>query len=122
MWNRVENEIVGAYRIGLADEIVREFGTKGLYTSTLFKYRSKFLEKLGPSIELGRSFICLKYQRKHAPFALIWRGIGEFVVRHPQYRTLFGPVSITDAYNNISKDLMVNFFRSIISTMRCRVM
>ena len=111
MWNRVENEIVGAYRIGLADEIVREFGTKGLYTSTLFKYRSKFLEKLGPSIELGRSFICLKYQRKHAPFALIWRGIGEFVVRHPQYRTLFGPVSITDAYNNISKDLMVNFFR-----------
>lgn len=111
MWNRSESEIVGAYRIGLADKIVEEFGKQGLYTSTLFQYRSKFLEKLGPAIELGRSFICIKYQKKHASLALIWRGIGEYVARHPEYRTLFGPVSITDAYNNISKDLMVNFFR-----------
>lgn len=111
MWNRAESEIVGAYRIGLADQIVKEHGKQGLYTSTLFRYRSKFLEKLGPAIELGRSFICIKYQKKHASLALIWRGIGEYVARHPQYRTLFGPVSITDAYNNISKDLMVHFFR-----------
>ncbi|TVP79217.1 MAG: lysophospholipid acyltransferase family protein [Puniceicoccaceae bacterium] len=111
MWNRAESEIVGAYRIGLADEIVKAYGKQGLYTSTLFRYRSKFLEKLGPAIELGRSFISIKYQKKHASLALIWRGIGEYVARHPQYRTLFGPVSITDAYNNISKDLMVHFFR-----------
>jgi putative hemolysin len=111
MWDRAESEIVGAYRIGLADQIVEEYGKQGLYTSTLFRYRSKFLEKLGPAIELGRSFICIKYQKRHASLSLIWRGIGEFVARHPQYRTLFGPVSITDAYNNISKDLMVHFFR-----------
>ncbi len=111
MWNRAECEIVGAYRIGLADQIIKEHGKPGLYTSTLFRYRSKFLEKLGPAIELGRSFICIKYQKKHASLALIWRGIGEYVARHPQYRTLFGPVSITDAYSNISKDLMVHFFR-----------
>ncbi|MDQ8194265.1 lysophospholipid acyltransferase family protein [Coraliomargarita sp. SDUM461004] len=111
MWNRAEREIVGAYRIGLADEIVKEYGKQGLYTSTLFHYRARFLEKLGPAIELGRSFICIKYQKKHASLALIWRGIGEFVARNPQYRTLFGPVSITDAYNSISKDLMVHFFR-----------
>ena len=111
MWNRAESELVGAYRIGLADQIVKEHGRQGLYTSTLFRYRSKFLEKMGSAIELGRSFICIKYQKKHASLALIWRGIGEFVARHPQYRTLFGPVSITDAYNNISKDLMVHFFR-----------
>ncbi len=111
MWDRANDEIVGAYRIGLADEIVRERGKQGLYTATLFHYRSKFLERLGPAIELGRSFICLKYQRKHASLALIWRGIGEFVVRHPQYKMLFGPVSITDAYQSISKDLMVHFFR-----------
>jgi len=111
MWNRAESEIVGAYRIGLADQIVKEYGKQGLYTSTLFRYRPQFLEKLGSAIELGRSFICIKYQKKHASLALIWRGIGEFIARHPQYRTLFGPVSITDAYNNISKDLMVHFFR-----------
>lgn len=111
MWNRAENEIVGAYRIGLADQIVKEHGKQGLYTSTLFRYHSQFLEKLGPAIELGRSFICIKYQRKRASLSLIWRGVGEYVARHPEYRTLFGAVSITDAYNNISKDLMVHFFR-----------
>jgi putative hemolysin len=111
MWNRREREIVGAYRIGLVDQILKAHGKQGLYTSTLFRYRSQFLEKLGPAIELGRSFICIKYQKKHASLALIWRGIGEYLARHPQYRTLFGPVSITDAYNNISKDLMVHFFR-----------
>lgn len=111
MWNEVDREIVGAYRLGLADEIVGEFGKKGLYTSTLFRYRSEFLERLGPAIELGRSFITMKYQKKHASLALLWRGIGEYVARNPQYRTLFGPVSITDGYTRISKDLMVHFFR-----------
>jgi putative hemolysin len=111
MWNRAECEIVGAYRIGLADQITKAYGKQGLYTSTLFRYRSRFLEKMGPAIELGRSFIRIKYQKKHASLALLWRGIGEYVARHPEYRTLFGPVSITDAYHNISKDLMVHFFR-----------
>lgn len=111
MWNRVNEEIVGAYRIGLADKITDQFGKEGLYTSTLFRFRSQFIDKLGPSIELGRSFIRLEYQKKHSSLAVLWRGIGEFIARHPEYRTLFGPVSITDAYNNISKDLMISFFR-----------
>jgi putative hemolysin len=111
MWDKGADEIAGAYRIGLADEIVKRHGKQGLYTATLFRFRSGFLEKLGPAVELGRSFVCLKYQKKHASLALIWRGIGEFIVRNPKYKTLFGPVSITDAYHNISKNLMVHFFR-----------
>lgn len=111
MWDHSADEIVGAYRIGLVDKIVDKYGVQGLYTNTLFHYRPGFLEKLGPAMELGRSFICLQYQRKHASLALIWRGIGEFAVRHPKYKTLFGPVSITDAYHKISKDLMVHFLR-----------
>ena len=111
LWNRKESEIAGAYRIGQADEIVEKSGLKGLYTSTLFKFKPEFLDKLGPCLELGRSFIRMKYQKKHASLSLIWRGIGEFVARHPRYRILFGPVSITDAYHSISKNLMVHFFR-----------
>ncbi|ADE54155.1 lysophospholipid acyltransferase family protein [Coraliomargarita akajimensis] len=111
MWSKKDREIVGAYRIGLVDQIVDKYGKQGLYTATLFKFRSGFLDKMGPAIELGRSFICLKYQKKHASLALIWRGIGEFIVRHPNYCTLFGPVSITDAYHHVSKDLMVHYFR-----------
>ncbi|MGB0743322.1 MAG: hypothetical protein ACPGSB_02245, partial [Opitutales bacterium] len=43
--------------------------------------------------------------------SMIWRGVGEFVAKHPRYRILFGPVSISDAYHSISKNLMVHFFR-----------
>ncbi|MGB0414188.1 MAG: lysophospholipid acyltransferase family protein [Coraliomargarita sp.] len=111
MWDHKEDEIVGAYRIGLIDQIVERYGKQGLYTATLFKFKTGFLDKLSSGIELGRSFICLKYQKKHASLALIWRGIGEFCVRHPKYKLLFGPVSITDAYHKLSKDLMVHYFR-----------
>jgi putative hemolysin len=69
------------------------------------------MDKIGPSLELGRSFISIKYQKKHASLSLIWRGIGEFIAKHPRYRILFGPVSISDAYNSISKNLMVHFFK-----------
>lgn len=111
MWDHEASAIVGAYRIGLTDELLERSGRAGLYTHTLFDFRPGFLEDLGPAIELGRSFICLGYQKKHASLALVWRGIGEFIVRNPQYKILFGPVSITDAYNHISKNLMVHFFR-----------
>lgn len=111
LWNSVKHEIAGAYRVGMADEIVEQRGIKGLYSSTLFQYRAGFMDKIGPGLELGRSFIRLEYQKKHASLSLIWRGIGEFVALHPRYRILFGPVSISDAYHNISKNLMVHFFR-----------
>ncbi len=111
MWDLGAEKLVGAYRIGLTDEILAERGPKGLYTSTLFRFKPGFLRRLGPAMELGRSFVALEYQKKHASLSLIWRGIGEFVVRHPRYKTLFGPVSITAEYNSISKHLMVHFLR-----------
>ncbi|MDP0494647.1 MAG: GNAT family N-acyltransferase [Verrucomicrobiota bacterium JB024] len=111
MWDMKAEKIVGAYRVGLTDEILLTHGKAGLYTSTLFKFKPGFLEKLDPALELGRSFIVSEYQKKHASLSLIWRGIGQFVCRHPQYKTLFGPVSISQEYNSISKDLMVKFLR-----------
>ncbi len=111
MWDVKEQKIVGAYRVGLTDEILLTHGKAGLYSSTLFKFKPGFLEKLDPALELGRSFIVSEYQKKHASLSLIWRGIGRFVCRHPQYKTLFGPVSISQEYNSISKDLMVKFLR-----------
>ncbi len=111
LWSKTEAEVAGAYRIGLADEIVAEHGLKGLYTSTLFEYRAGFMDKIGPSLELGRSFIRIKYQKKHASLSLIWRGIGAFIAKFPRYRILFGPVSISNAYHSISRNLMVHFFR-----------
>jgi hypothetical protein len=98
--------VVGAYRIGRCDRILAEQGKAGLYTSTLFRYRSKLFDRLGPALELGRSFIRCEYQRSYAPLLLLWKGIGRFVVANPQYRTLFGPVSISRDYSDLSRQLI----------------
>jgi putative hemolysin len=108
MWNHAAQEIVGSYRIGQVDAILDKSGLAGLYTSTLFKFQPGFLERLGPSLELGRSFIRAEYQRKPTSLALLWRGIGEFIVRHPRYKVLFGPVSISRDYQSLSRRIMVD--------------
>lgn len=109
LWDAAAERIAGAYRIGRTDEIVGQFGLGGLYTSTLFRFRQPLLDKLGPALEMGRSFIVPEYQRKKASLALLWRGIGAYVVQNPRYATLFGPVSISQEYQAISRDLMVKF-------------
>ncbi|ADO69237.1 lysophospholipid acyltransferase family protein [Stigmatella aurantiaca] len=109
MWNRARTELVGSYRLGQVDELLARSGVAGLYTSSLFKYEERFLQRLGPALELGRSFIRAEYQRKPTALALIWRGIGEHLVRHPRYKFLFGPVSISRDYRSLSRRIMVEF-------------
>ncbi|BFN37173.1 lysophospholipid acyltransferase family protein [Fidelibacter multiformis] len=111
VWNHVKKEIVGAYRLGPTDEIIRKYGTSGLYTSTLFRYKAEIFDKMGPSLELGRSFIRKEYQKKYAPLLLLWKGISLFIVRNPHYANLFGPVSITGDYNAASRQILVNFLK-----------
>lgn len=108
VWDFSRQAIAGAYRLGLTDELLAE-GPGGLYTHTLFRLKRAFFHYLDPAIELGRSFITPDYQRKHATLALLWKGIGAFVVANPRYRRLFGPVSIDKAYQTLSKDLIVQF-------------
>lgn len=112
VWNRESREIVGAYRLGPSDEILRRFGKKGLYTSTLFAYKQAFLDRIGPALELGRSFVREEYQKSYAPLLLLWKGIGQFVLRNPRYKVLFGPVSISNEYNPASRQLIVDFLKT----------
>lgn len=109
LWNHHTNELVGAYRLGLVDIILNEFGIQGLYTNTLFQYKPKMIDYLTHAIEFGRSFIRSEYQKKFNSLFLIWRGIGEFIRRNSHYNILFGPVSISRDYQPISKNLMINF-------------
>lgn len=112
VWNSKKSEIVGAYRIGETDRILRRFGKRGLYTSTLFAYRRSLLEQFEPALELGRSFVRPEYQKNYSPLLLLWRGIGQFVVRNPRYKTLFGPVSINSEYESLSRQLIVQFLKA----------
>jgi len=109
LWDSEDKAIAGAYRLGLSEEILPVYGQRGFYTHTLFKMRAKFLENLRPTIELGRSFIAHAYQRKYTSLALLWKGILSFILKNPQYKNLFGPVSIDKEYHSLSRDIMVQF-------------
>jgi len=111
LWNRADNELVGAYRLGLVRDILDRQGPRGLYTQTLFRFKPGFLDAVGPSIELGRSFIQSKYQKKYSSLLLIWQGIGQFILRHPDCTRLFGPVSISRNYHAVSRSLIVQFLK-----------
>jgi hypothetical protein len=112
VWDAEQLEVVGAYRLGLADRINATLGRRGLYTYSLFKYSKAVLDKLNPALEVGRSFVRLEWQRNYAPLLLLWKGIGHFVVQRPQYRILFGPVSMSNDYHVLSQKVMVDFLRT----------
>ena len=111
VWNSQTAELVGAYRMGLADEILARYGKRGLYTNSLFRYRPQVLRRINPAIELGRSFVRPEYQRSFSPLLLLWRGVGQFIVRNPRYAVLFGAVSISNQYAQLSRELMVDFLK-----------
>lgn len=110
VWNRKTSEVVGAYRLGLVDKILPQYGLNGLYTNTLFSYTWEQVDSLGCAIEIGRSFVRQEYQRKHLPLLLLWKGIGRFVAQNPKYRNLFGTVSMSNTYSETSRHLVAEFF------------
>lgn len=109
LWDEPRGCLAGAYRLGLADELSR--ARLPLYTQTLFEHDERWLAALGPAIELGRAFLAAPYQRQFAPLALLWSGIGRFVAARPQYRTLFGAVSIDTAYGPAARHAMVTYLQ-----------
>ncbi len=109
IWHKARCEIVGAYRLGLVDKLMAQQGVKGLYSRSLFSYRKRFIKSLGPAIEMGRSFIRSEYQRSLSALLLLWKGIATYAARNPQYTTLFGPVSISSDYSDLSRSLMSCF-------------
>lgn len=111
VWHKKNREIVGAYRMGRTDVILPVRGIGGLYTTTLFLYDTKLLRRIDPALELGRSFVRQEYQKSYAPLLMLWRGIAGYVSRFQQYRYVFGPVSISNTYQTVSKSLMVQFLK-----------
>ncbi|MGQ9921561.1 MAG: lysophospholipid acyltransferase family protein [Desulfobacca sp.] len=109
VWQGATQEVVGAYRLGRTDQILATLGPDGLYTATLFHISDKFLQSLQPALELGRSFVRQEYQKSYAALLLLWKGIGRFLVRQPQYQYLFGPVSISNAYNEFAQGLIATW-------------
>ncbi|TCC95799.1 lysophospholipid acyltransferase family protein [Pedobacter hiemivivus] len=109
IWDKELQNIVGAYRIGKGDEILNTMGRRGFYLSELFKIKEPFYPLLRKGIELGRSWIRKEYQQKPLPLFLLWKGILKYLLDNPQYRYMFGPVSISNNFSKFSKSLIVDY-------------
>jgi len=112
LWHQSKRELVGAYRAGNTTEVLAEHGVGGLYTNTLFRYDVRVFEKIGPALELGRSFVRPEYQRQYAPLLLLWKGIARLLATHAEVPVLFGAVSISNDYSKASREMIYRFFEA----------
>jgi len=110
LWDEHDLEIVGAYRLADTAEVVDAHGIRGLYTHTLFALSIEMNPYLAQGLELGRSFVQPKYWGKRS-LDYLWYGIGAFIRKYPNYRYLFGPVSMSNAMPQAAKELMVYFYQ-----------
>ncbi len=108
IWDKEEQRLVGAYRLGLVDPLIQQHGLDGLYSRTLFQYDQHFLTQMGPAIEMGRSVIDQAYQRSMGALLLLWKGIAAYIDRNPHYTHLFGPVSISNDYSQTARQLLAD--------------
>ncbi len=111
LWDNEDLEIVGAYRIGVAKEILEQFGADALYTNTLFEFNTNLYHYLDDSIELGRSFVQPKYWGSRA-LDYLWQGIGAYLRNNPQIKYMYGPVSLSQSYPKVAKDMILYFYDS----------
>ena len=109
LWDNVKQKIAGCYRLGIGSEIVPKMGIKGFYVSTLVNIDESFSDKLSHTIELGRSFVTLDYQKEVLPMMLLLRGLSDVVVRYSQINHFIGPVSISAWYPKFYLSLIARF-------------
>jgi len=109
LWDDNDLEIVGAYRFGDAELLTAPDHPTGLYSATLFNYGKDNDKLFKEGLELGRSFVQPRYWGKRS-LDYLWFGIGAFLSRYPKYRYLFGAVSLSNAYPEPAKDLLVQFY------------
>ncbi len=111
IWDEVAHMLVGGYRFGCGDKIFSQYGRSGFYINSFFEIDPAFDAYLPQCLELGRSFIIPLYQRKNLPLYLLWKGILAYMIRHPQYKYLIGPVSISRYYSDFSRKLLMLYAR-----------
>ena len=107
VWSDTSSEIVGAYRVAFTHELIAHHGVTSLYTHSLFEFDASLFERLGPSLEMGRSFVHPAWQGNTRALRLLWAGIAVLLDRHPAIRHLFGPVSVSPQFSDMGKFLIM---------------
>lgn len=112
LWNDDENELVGAYRVGVGGEIMPKYGIRGFYSDLFFHFKDDIALLLEESIELGRSFIVEKYQAVPNTLKLLLnKGLGKVIGKFPTMYYFLGPASISSNYSPLFGSLIVEYLK-----------
>ncbi len=115
LWDKDDMEIVGAYRFGDAKKLLN--AGKSIYTNELFDYKQSMNPYFAEGLELGRSFIQPRYWGKRS-LDYLWLGLGAFLKKHPEYRYVFGPVTLSGTLPEEAKALLYYFYNSYFGSQQ----
>jgi len=107
VWDDVDLEVVGAYRVGCVDQIMAT-GNE-IYTQSLFDFEDAMAPYFSHCLELGRSFVQPKYWGKRS-LDYLWQGIGAFIKQRPQYRYLLGPLTVPNNLPDLARKALIYVF------------
>ena len=118
VWDPQDREIVGGYRFIEGNRV--HFATDGtplLSTTEIFRFTDKFIKEYLPqTIELGRSFVQIKYQSsRNGVFSLdnLWDGLGGLVTVNKDWmRYFFGKVTMYPSFNKEARDTLLYYVSS----------
>ena len=118
LWDAKRQRIAGGYRLGIGSEIFEKHGgTEGFYTSSLFSYSEDFADTLRQTVELGRSYVSLEYQKEALPLMFLLKGLMHSMLRYPEAVYFIGPVSISNTYPKFYQSLMVYYLENMHNAM-----
>jgi len=105
LWDQDDEALVGAYRLCETYKVAPH----DLYTSTLMDYQDNAGQVLERGVELGRSFVQPKYWGSRS-LDYLWTGIAAYIRLNPRVRYLLGAVSISNAFSQKAKDLLLGYY------------
>ncbi len=118
VWNKHDQEIVGAYRFILCKDAEYHNGKVNLATTELFTFSEEFYKEYLPyTIELGRSFIQPQYQpseqNRRGLFSLdnLWDGLGAIIIDNPEMKYYYGKVTMYTDFNIEARDYILSFMK-----------
>jgi len=110
LWSISNQEIAGAYRIGVGSELMaRPEGARSFYSDSLFNFQEGLMPYLPQAVELGRTIILPQYQRDVTTLKLLMSGILTSIGRIPGMQYTLGPASISNSIPFFYKSLIVHF-------------
>ena len=110
LWSISNQEIAGAYRIGVGSELMaRPEGARSFYSDSLFHFQEGLDPYLPKAVELGRTIILPQYQRDVTTLKLLMSGILTSIARLPGMEYTLGPASISNSIPHFYKSLIVHF-------------